>query len=411
MIDKIKRMRPLHKILMIDFIMVIMAYTIFNYLDIITTDYEWVQWLKKNGLFHIYDSWNIKTPFDYPPLYPTWLYLIRNIIDEPHSHYTQLIMKSLPLLVQFIAQWFIYNKISPEAAVRWSFNLAIIVNVAIYGQRDGIFGLLMILMFYFMGKKKWLSPSIIVAIMCLLKPQGFYFMFILMLYFVVEHISIRKILISLSAALILGLSAFLPFAITSGDYLISIRSYMYELTKHHVFAGCAGNIWGPFEFLSIPEWFENISFMLIFACMDVGIFVYYKTKDFMYTSIVYMFSIFMFTIGQRDRYIMYTMFLLFIAAYIDKNHEYDKMYKSLIISASIIQFGIMFFTNYAVYNCNKLGIDRELLPDYVQLQMFAVREFAILSTLVINAYWFNRLILMKFPNFLMQKERPIFKKI
>lgn len=73
------------KIVLIDIVSVILAYFVFNYLDIITTDYQWIVWMKQHGFLHIYDSWDptvVAFPVDYPPLYLGWLYLIRNIVGD-----------------------------------------------------------------------------------------------------------------------------------------------------------------------------------------------------------------------------------------------------------------------------------------------------------------------------------------
>ena len=103
------------RIVIIDVLSVIVAYFWVNYLDILTTDYRWIQWMKINGLFHIYDSWDIEFPVDYPPLYLVWLYFIRNDVGDVVSNYTQLVMKLLPLSVQIVSQIFIYKSIGSSS--------------------------------------------------------------------------------------------------------------------------------------------------------------------------------------------------------------------------------------------------------------------------------------------------------
>lgn len=157
----------IQKIVLLDILSCILAYFIINYLDILTTDYQWIRWMRENGFLHIYDSWDVAFPVDYPPLYVGWLYLIRNVVGEITSNYTQLVMKTLPLLGQFISQIYIYRKISPKAALNWSVNMAILVNVVVYGQRDGIIGLLFVLFFMSLKKNRWFEPGIIITISCL----------------------------------------------------------------------------------------------------------------------------------------------------------------------------------------------------------------------------------------------------
>ena len=160
-------------------------------------------------------------------------------------------------------------------------------------------------MYYFMKNNKWLEPVLVVTIFCLLKPQGIYFIIILLGYYVVNKTGIKKTVSAAGFSIAFGYLVFLPFAITTGDFLISIKLYLYEFSIHKVFGSVAGNIWGLFEFIPLPIEIERISGLLILLCVLVGIFVYSKTKDFLYASVIYMFSVFMFTLAQHGRYSIY----------------------------------------------------------------------------------------------------------
>lgn len=387
----------------IDVLSIILAYYIFNYLDILTTDYQWIIWMKENGLFHIYDSWDITNAIDYPPLYLIWLYAIRNLVGDIMSNYTQLVMKSLPLLFLILSQMFIYKRLSPSAALKWSLNLALLVNIIIYGQRDGIIGLLIVFFFYFIKEEKWFEPAITIAIFCLLKPQGFYMIFPLLLYYVTNKISCKKIMTSFFTCIALGYLVFLPFAITSKDYLISIKLYLYAFSKHNVFSSCAGNFWGIFDFFHLPMWIENISLLLIIFCIVISILIYKKTYDYIYTSIFYMMSLFMFTFAQHGRYSIYTMFIMYIAIYMYDDQKYINLYRWITFSTAIAQLGIITYNYVSIMFCGFNNINSGVSITYTQLYiMSGIRALAIIITLIPNVIIYYKLL--RLPQFVSTHE-------
>ena len=395
------------RILIVDIISVFGAYYLVNYLDILTTDYRWIQWMKVNGLFHVYDSWNIELPFDYPPAYIVWLYLIRNLVGTAESNYTQLIMKSLPLIAQFISQIFIYSRISEEAAWKWTVNYALLVNIVIYGQRDGIMGILIILLFYFMEKEKWLEPAVVVTVLCLIKPQGIYFIFILVLYYISKHIQLKRILLAATVSITIAYLAFLPFAITSGDWLISVKLYLYEFKIHKVFGSMAGNLWGLFEYWRLPPFIERISILFVISCFVIGVITYLKTGDFMYTTILYMMSLFMFTIAQHGRYTIYTMFILFAAIFLYEKNEYTEALKTITASTALAQLGLLLFNRILV---EVYGLDVVNTNTSVQMtldmlfRLQRLRYIIILSTFALNVICIIQLLKCRPRNVVQEKD-------
>lgn len=385
------------KIILIDIASIILAYFLFNYLDILTTDYQWIMWMRENGFLHIYDSWDIRFPIDYPPLYVGWLYLIRNIVGDILSNYTQLVMKSLPLMFQFISQIYIYRKISPKAALNWSLNSAILFNVVVYGQRDGIIGLLFVLFYMSLKKNKWFEPGLIITVFCLLKPQGFYLCFPLILYYIINKTPVKKVLLTIVASVSLGYIAFIPFAITTRDWLISIKVYLFAFKRHPVFASVAGNIWGPFDLCDLPDWLGKMSLVLILLCMVISIYIYVKTKDFIYTSIMYMLLLFMITLAQHGRYSIYTMFIMFIAIYMHNQEEYSEIYKLLTISAALAQVGMILYNRYAIFYAGGLHVVESTVEiTYLELySLYGVRLATVGITLIINLIVCYKLIKLK----------------
>ena len=381
------------KIIIIDIISVIISYFAFNYLDILTHDYKWIQFIKTNGLLHIYDTWGMNFPIDLPPLYLIWLNLIKGLVGEELSNYTQLIMKLLPLLVQVIAQVFIYKKLSPEIALKWSMNIAILFNIVIYGQRDGVVGFLIVLLFYSMSKKKWLMPALIVALMSLFKPQGLYFIFILLLYYIVNRIPKIRVVSALSLSAAIGYMFFLPFSITSGDLLLPFKLYLFAFKLRNTFGSIAGNLWGLFEYWSVPLWITRFSFVFLIICTLFGCAVYYKTKDFIYTSILYLFSVFLFTLSQQGRYSIYTMFALFAAIHIYNETKYEMVYKYLMLSVTLAQLGMIAYNRTIVDYFGMEVIETTIQMTYSMLNMLRIlRYIFIIITFAINGVCFVALL-------------------
>lgn len=388
------------KIILTDILSCIFAFFLFNYLDIITTDYQWIIWMKENGLLHIYDSWDpakVPCPIDYPPLYPVWLYLIRNIVGNDLSNYTQLVMKSLPLIFQIISQIYLYKKVSPKAALVWSVNAAILFNVVVYGQRDGIIGFLIVLFFYYIKENKWFEPALVITVFCLLKPQGFYMCFPLILYYIIKKVPLKKALTAFVTCISIGYAAFIPFAITTGDWLISIKLYLYEFSKHKVFSSVAGNIWGPFELIHLPSWLEKISWALILLVIIISIITYRITKDFIFTSVLYMFLLFMLTLAQHGRYSIYTMFVVFIAIYIYDQKQYSPIYRLLTLSAALAQLGMILYNRYTIlFIGDYRSLNTVVEITYSEMYtLYAIRLTTVFITLVINIIVLFKLFKLK----------------
>ena len=314
-------------LLVADIILVVQSLFYVFRTDLIQCDYaRWVMYMKEHGFLSIYHAGAdgiIESGCDYPPIYIYFLWLVVKFDQGMDSTITNTLLKACPYTFFFISQAFIYRRLSKEAAVMWTVNLAFILNCAVWGQRDVAFGFLLIGMFYSFYKKQRYWPSIWYALLCLLKQQGCLFLPCYLIYMFVYVKGWRTRILSIASGMALGIAAYLPFmlkertfqvffnvyGVTSDTYLCSIETY-------------APNLYAIHRLYTLPfNWFWMVNIGLTLVVLIVYVVVFCKTHDLIFSSMIYTYLTFMMCLGQHERYALYYVFFVFFYY-----HMFGKMY-------------------------------------------------------------------------------------
>lgn len=330
--------------LVIDIIGIVASFFIVSLYDIISIDLNsWILQMQGMSYLEMYDKIDLiaENPdvyINYPPIYPTYLYLIRNLfkpfgeicienlVNLTYEPMIQFLMKSFSIIGFIIAQVVLYKFVSVKSAVIWSINYPFWLMSFVWGQRDALFCFLIIMLLYTMEEHRVYAPSIIFALMCLLKPQGVYLILILGIYFIKEPFKLKDKIFSLASGATLGILAFLPFIIHQRDILLPFKLYLGVGKTGGMKFGCqAPNLYWLFNHVQIPEQLASVSVLLLIISMITSVFHYKKTGDISYTCFFYLFSIFMYNIGQHERYLLYSYSVLFYICFIKREEVSENL--------------------------------------------------------------------------------------
>ncbi|MBC8061183.1 MAG: glycosyltransferase family 39 protein [Clostridiaceae bacterium] len=284
---------------------------------------------------------------DYPPGYMYILYIIGKIqmtfsLDW-NSSIMLLIMK-LPAIIADIISSYIIFRISKKRVgsylalglcLIYALNPAVIYNSGVWGQIDGLFTMLILLMLMFAEKERLIGASIIYIIALLVKPQTLIFTPILLFAFIKKK-DIKIIAYSAIAGILLFVILILPFSLKQNAFWIidkytkTLNSYPYgSLNAFNFFAFVGGN-WDmdttKLMLLSYKTW----SFLFIVLTVFFGGFVFFKSKiqgKLPYVAFFTIISVFMFTTKMHERY-MFPALALCLVWYI-----FSKDKRALIIFA------------------------------------------------------------------------------
>lgn len=352
-------------IISVDIIGILISIFFPSYYDIVDYDLgHWMPFLRDHTYLEMYEQISSivdpeMTSINYPPIYPSFLFLLTRIfkIDyditfmyEGSWWVYQLIMKLFSIFGFILAQIVFYTSISKKAALTWSLCLPFWHMSFVWGQRDAIFCFIIIMMLWSMTQNKVVSPSIWFALLCLLKPQGAYLLVVLLIYLIAEKFRVRDKLLSLVTGGMIGLAAFLPFMIYQKDLLLPIKLYLgVGISANVAFCCQCGNIYCLLPGVNIPESLSSLVYIQWLVVILAAVLYYAKNKDIVDTCFVYLFSLYMFTVCQHERYILYHFAVLFFM-YVVQN----KRIKDLFIS-SVVVYGLHLINVLASINTNYIS--------------------------------------------------------
>lgn len=372
-----------HAILLIilaDVLGVLTAIFHVSLMDIIGFDLKyWVPQLQQENYFGMYHAFLVEHIVDgaainYPPMYPTYLYILANTILPEIGEINvfngvdwlfQICMKSFSILGLIFSQTVLYKRISPRAALLWTYCLPIWYISFVWGQRDAMMGFFIVMMLYSMNEQKIYEPCLWFVAMCLLKPQGAYLVVIYGLYIITSNHTVRQKILSVGLGAGIALAVFLPFMIYEHDILLPFKLYLGVANfGTSDFCWSTGNIYWLFTGADVPDYLMWLTPFCFFA-VCIGTFLWFgRTKDIISTGFVYMFSIFMFTIGQHERYILYHA-CIFVIIYVITNKRAD-LYWSMNIIYGIYLFVLnTWITIRAFLNYDPAGFRYQMLTAFL----------------------------------------------
>jgi membrane protein len=172
--------------------------------------------------------------------------------------------------------------------------------------------------------------------MCLFKHQGAYFIFPILLYTCILKIDIYKKIKGFMMGLFIGIMGWLPFIWLYKDILYPIRFMLHMMSENSVIS-MAINPWFLIQVIRLYETDVLFKFANVFIllCVVLLLITYIKSKDIVISTYIYMLSIYMFSLGQRERYILYSLIIAYYICYIIRDTSYLKIYKAFRVSAII----------------------------------------------------------------------------
>ncbi len=313
-------MNTLTKLLFILFGALILRLVLLPYWTHSSDMYLWVYWshdVARIGFDRFFDqvSWT-----DYLPFYFYVLFILGKLQPLLPLIPTDSLYKLPSVLADLGTAFYIYKvleekdkKLGLWAATFYAFNPAVFFNSALWGQVDGIGGLLLTAVTYYFLKRKYVLTGLCLAIALSFKPLFIVVLPVLGIMLLLDQDRIKSVL-RLGTSTILGLWFFaLPFVQTktlSGDlvapfslliarYQASLNQYPYTSVNAFNFWSIGERWWQPdktlFFGLSLDMWGKAI----------VGVFV---LSIFLY--------IFKFWKGKNPRQVLLvSLFVVFLALY------------------------------------------------------------------------------------------------
>lgn len=380
-------------IITIFIIKLITAYSFVQYLDLLTTNFSWVQQISQKGLFNMYIPENGIFQIDYPPLFLYLIYPIHKLAilayENSLNGLVQLTMKLIPLLFDAIITLFLYKKINLKTAFIWSINIATFINVALWGQMDIPFIALMLFIIYYMEKDKPNNVLIFFALSCLLKPQGIYLFPIVILYLINSKKEKKEKKFAFLLGLTTGLLGWLPFMIANKSAILPIIIYLGSVFRYSVINLNAGNFYFLFNNVEYSGLVSLINYLMLILSIIVLFKIFKQTKNYYFSSAVYMFNIFMLTFGQHERYGIYAMFLFLISFVKTNNKKIGLIYILTTLGTAINQIGVLIKENEYYKK-----IFEGILPENIIRSQFAINanNISIIMSATLNILAFIFLI-------------------
>lgn len=386
---------------------IIMAYSYHGFVMDMNLFKKWGGQVCDQGLFSVYNS---ESFIDYPPGYLGVLgileWIVRGLGLETTFTDTQgvvsLIYKLPACLCDLAGGYYIYKiarerlpkNISLLLVVAYLFNPCVLINSAVWGQVDGIYALSVIMMLYYITKKKLPVAYFVCIVGVLIKPQMMFFAPILIWAIVeqvfLEDFSWKKFFINLYsglAAIICALLFMVPFGLgrVIGQYTETLTSYPYATVNAFNLWGVLGRNWQPQEetFLGIPATTWGTLF-LVASVLFVIVLCYQMRKEkskYFFAGACIITMIFTFSVRMHERYMFPALALILIAYCMKPIKQLFFAYVGL----SLVHFLNVGFV-YMI-NPNNEGYTSETQPEIVIVSALTVAACVYLIYVAIKWYW------------------------
>ena len=330
------------RLLILSFIIYITAcFGFIKVLDLIQYNMPWTLAFKNISLWHMYDKSFINVwAINYPPIIGFIFYQIHESVIWAYEHgfmYLAYGLLKLPfVLAHFVILYYFYDTKNIKTFMFWMCNPLWFIVTGLWGQFDELFCFMIYLLIDMMYHKKYKHIWSLFAIMCLFKHQGAYFVFPLLLYTFTLKLDIYSKIKGFLIGLFIGIMGWLPFIILYKNILYPIK-FMLHMMQVNQIISMAVNPWFCMQILfrSSDNIILRYGFVFIIFIIVSLIFIYIKTKDIVLITYMYMLFLFMFSLGQRERYILYSIIILYYLIYNLNQTQYIKLYKAFNISAII----------------------------------------------------------------------------
>lgn len=321
----------------------------------------WIDYLDKDGLFRVYNHLNDESHFvNYPPLYLVYLYLIKGLLLFLKSNFGAkgivVCLQLQNIIIHTILSFIVKKKIGNKAFFLWFFNPLFLYISLLTIHFDELFAFLMICCVIAMKNNKDVLSYILFGICCLLKLQGGYLLPLILWHIFSDK---NKFFGRMTKCIIVGaccLSIFLPFMLTTGDWLLPINLYVgtNSFNSNYFASFLPTNLLGLVSEILIADYGVTkspaFSLHLMFVAqltnlllLVLSIVYLYKLLDkrkinIIEASCAYLFCIYYTNWSQAQRYSAY-----FIAFAIVLSAIYNDKYESFSSGITILECFAMLF--------------------------------------------------------------------
>jgi len=333
----------------------IIAWLSTNRLDI-AQYYVWAMGLQGGFMSAFYRMPNL----DYPPLQLPILYfngwLINNMAFASARPF--IVIKIFPIMADVVATVMVFNivknrannKTGLVAALAYALNPALLINTAWWGQTDGLIMFFAIVVCWFAEKGRFKSAAAACALAALTKIQGLFCLPILGLE-LLRNKNDKTKTIALSAVVFLvvffiGLS---PFFAYNGVWGIVERIYFAAAERRPIASIHAFNVLALLGGSTMPDYYTPfggvVSFFMIgiglTATVATGFAIFYLTRkrpDVWLGLAMVFYSIFMLMPRMHERYMIYIIPLVLIAAFTHPVRKTANMLKAILAACTVVIF-------------------------------------------------------------------------
>lgn len=309
-----------------------LAATNSGYVNDLSLFHYWGNYAYDQGLFQLYHG---EFFIDYPPGYIYVLYVIAFLQDVFNIQYgtaTFLVLYKLPAIIaDTIASIFLFRlaikkgstPLSLGVMLLYWFNPVVLLDGAVWGQVDSIFGLSLIVSIYLFVNRRIEAGSILFAITALIKPQAFIFMPIVLLALGYER-SWKKL--GLSA--LFGFGTFLIIALPlflQGDgikqlielYAGTLSSYAYGTVNAYNLYSLFGFNWLPLDEkmlgIKLSVWGALAIVAAVIYAAWISLLGKQKREAFYFVAATLIGIVFVFVTKMHERYMFVILPLLLLA--------------------------------------------------------------------------------------------------
>ncbi|MBF0458899.1 MAG: glycosyltransferase family 39 protein [Nitrospirae bacterium] len=311
---------------------------------------------------------------DYPPGYVYMFYLTGKIKTALSlSPKAFLYVVKLPSIIADIAaahcvfllarRNFSFTAAAALAAA-YAFNPAVIVNSAVWGQVDAVFGLCVLCIIILIAGGRLTAGAVVFALAVLIKPQGLIFTPVLI--FALSRVSLKKAGIAVCSAVCVFIAAIVPF-MTNKDALWIVKHYYATLSSYPYASLNAFNLfalWGG-NFAPVTDRLLGITYELwgyAFIVMAVGFctHIYYKKRE-SDTGIYYFIAAFLITavfvtsVKMHERYLFPGLALLLTGYVAIRDKRLLYIYAFISITFFINEAYVLYYAMRGNYHMDTYG--------------------------------------------------------
>lgn len=357
LIDKYKKYQNIVLILFLAFVSALKIFFMFNFAfrsDIIDFHYNWCKYISQHNIFSIYSSEATvgplsSFPINYPPIFLFLLWpisgLATSVFDSGNLPLYFFLVKLPIILINTGFSVYLYKKANKAFGIFWYCNPLFLFDSEIWGQTDTLLCIIVILFVLSITKHEYIKSGVFFAAGCLLKLQMCY-LFPVFLVLLFKSKSIKKIFESLTIGGAVGVLGWLPFAIYNKDILTPIKLYLGGVTSQTRLSYNAVNIYAPWATTEIKDISlfglpgNILNFLILLLIVIFSSIVLWKAKtvekEVAYVCL-YLFSIYMLTFSQHERYLIPTTALFALLAFL-----YNKKHNIPLIASTLSSMLCMF---------------------------------------------------------------------